>query len=84
LIYSIICYAIVCTIAVFTKKIIFYFRLSGGFFSTFYCFILPCLMYIKSNGLKKSHYINIITIVFACVMAIIGFLGGLFAIINEF
>ena len=81
-IFSIINYIVLCSIAIFYKKIIFYISFAGGWTSTIYCFILPTIMYIKVYKLEYKSFNSLILIVCFSLISIIGFLGGLYSLIN--
>mmetsp|Transcript_19072 Transcript_19072/g.19793 ORF Transcript_19072/g.19793 Transcript_19072/m.19793 type:complete len:477 (-) Transcript_19072:117-1547(-) len=82
--YSLISYVILCFIAINLKSIVLYLSFAGGLSSTTYCFVFPCMMYYKANGLGIKHWKNIAVITVTVIISIIGLFGGFLSLINLF
>ena len=67
-------------IAVLLQSISYYLSLLGSFCTVLISYFIPGLIYIKGNDYPKSHYKNIITIIFICFIVILGFTSGFFTI----
>ena len=73
-----------CTIvALIYDKILNYLSYIGGFISVFICFMIPVLLDIKSNGMPKYYWKNIIQFIGAVILCIIGVTAGIVTIIDD-
>ena len=73
-----------CTIvALIYDKILNYLSYIGGFISVFICFLFPVLLDIKSNGMPKYYWKNIIQFIGAIILCIIGIIAGIVTIIDD-
>ena len=55
----------------------------GGFFSVFINYLFPVLVYVKSSGKNIKYWINLIQIIFACFLCIIGIIGGISTLFDD-
>lgn len=59
-----------------------YISLIGSFCTVVMSFLIPGLIYVKGNDYPRYHYVNIITIIIAGILSLIGFVSGVFTIIS--
>ena len=78
---TLITLSIVALIGALYDKILDYIELLGGFCSVIYCFLIPGLIYVKSNKLPKKACINIVTVGVLIVLLIIGYSSGILTIL---
>ena len=76
------CY-ICATIASVYDKILNYLSYIGGFLSVFICYLIPILLYFYTSGKPITYWKNIIELVSAVILCIIGFMGGILTIIDD-
>lgn len=62
-------------------EILQYIELLGGFCSVIYCFLIPGLIYVKSNKMPKKACINILTVGVLITLLIIGYSSGIMTIL---
>lgn len=69
-------------IGVLYSKISDYISLIGGLCGTMIAFGFPCMVYVKSNDYKITHWKNIFTLVVCSMLCCIGFIGAGFTVRN--
>ena len=73
-----------CTIiALLYNKILHYLTYIGGFISVFICYLNPILIYVFSTEKKLKYWKNIVEIIFAIILCIIGIIAGILTIIDD-
>ena len=73
-----------CTIvAIIYDKILNYLSYIGGFISVFICYLIPVLIYIKSNGKPFTYWKNLIQFIGAIILCTIGVIAGILTIIDD-
>ena len=73
-----------CTIvAIVYDKILNYLSYIGGFISVFICYLIPVLLDIKSNGMPKYYWKDILQLIGAIILCIIGVTAGILTIIDD-
>jgi amino acid permease len=70
-------------IAIIYDKILNYFSYIGGFISVFICYLIPVLLYIKSHGKPMIYWKNLIQLIFALILCVIGVTAGILTIIDD-
>ena len=55
----------------------------GGFFSVFISYLFPVLIFVKSSDKKMKYWFNIIQIIFACFLCVIGIIGGISTLVDD-
>ena len=55
----------------------------GGFFSVFINYLFPILIYVNSSEKKFKYWINIIHIILAVILCIIGIIGGISTLVDD-
>ena len=70
-------------VAILYDKILNYLSYIGGFTSVFICYLIPVLLYIKSSGKAISYWKNLIQLILAIILSIIGVLAGILTIIDD-
>ena len=75
---------IVCSfISAIYDKILNYLSYIGGFISVFLCYLFPALLVIESSGKPLSYYKNILHLILAILLCIIGVIAGIRTIIDD-
>ena len=64
-------------------KILNYLSYIGGFISVYVCYLFPALLVIKSSGKPISYYKNILHLILAILLCIIGVIAGIRTIIDD-
>ena len=64
-------------------KILNYLSYIGGFITVFMCYLIPALLYIKTSGKPITYWKNMIELIIAILLCIIGFIGGIVTIIDD-
>lgn len=64
-------------------KILNYLSYIGGFISVYVCYLFPALLAIKSSGKPISYYKNILHLILAILLCIIGVIAGIRTIIDD-
>ena len=62
-------------------KILDYIELLGGFCSVIYCILIPGLIYVKNENIKKSKIVKILTYIAIFTFFILGYTSGIFTIL---
>ena len=70
-------------IAIIYDKILNYLSYIGGFISVFICYLIPVLLYIKSHGKPMTYWKNLIQLIFALILCVIGVTAGILTIIDD-
>ena len=70
-------------IAIIYDKILNYLSYIGGFISVFICYLIPVLLYIKSHGKPMIYWKNLIQLIFALILCVIGVTAGILTIIDD-
>ena len=70
-------------IAIIYDKILNYLSYIGGFISVFICYLIPVLLYIKSHGKPMTYWKNLIQLIFAIILCVIGVTAGILTIIDD-
>ena len=70
-------------IAILYDKILNYLSYIGGFISVFICYLIPVLLYIKSHGKPMTYWKNLIQLIFALILCVIGVTAGILTIIDD-
>ncbi len=70
-------------VAIVYDKILNYLSYIGGFISVFICYLIPVLLYIKAYGKPITYWKNMIQLIFAIVLCIIGVTAGILTIIDD-
>ena len=77
---TLIIFIIVVLTGALYDEILQYIELLGGFCSVIYCFLIPGLIYVKSNK-KGCSFKNIITVFILITLLIIGYTSGILTIL---
>ena len=73
-----------CTIiAVIYDKILNYLSYIGGFIAVFICYLNPVLLYVYSSGKPVTYWKNLLEIIIAIFLCIIGIIAGIVTIIDD-
>ena len=73
-----------CTlVAAVYDKILNYLSYIGGFISVIICYLFPALLYIYSSGKPITYWKNILEIIIAVILCIIGYIAGIATIIDD-
>ena len=72
---------IVSTIGALYDKILEYIELLGGFCSVIYCILIPGLIYIKNENIKKTNLEKYLTLCLVVILTIIGYTSGILTIL---
>ena len=64
-------------------KILNYLSYIGGFLTVFMCYLIPALLYIKTTGKPMTYWKNMIQLIFAIFLCVIGFTGGIVTIVGD-
>ena len=70
-------------IAIIYDKILNYLSYIGGFISVFICYLIPVLLYIKSHGKPMTYWKNLIQLILALILCVIGVTAGILTIIDD-
>jgi len=70
-------------VAIVYDKILNYLSYIGGFISVFICYMIPVLLDIKSNGMPKYYWTDILQFIGAVILCIIGVTAGILTIIDD-
>lgn len=70
-------------IAIIYDKILNYLSYIGGFISVFICYLFPVLLYIKSHGKPMTYWKNLIQLILALILCVIGVTAGILTIIDD-
>ena len=71
-----------CLIGVLFGDIGAYISILGGFCSVIQVFLVPVLIYIKSNDYPITHWKNVISIILVICLSGIGYTAGVISILN--
>ena len=75
---------IVCSfISAIYDKILNYLSYIGGFISVFICYLFPALLVIQSSGKPLTDYKNLLHLILAILLCIIGVIAGIRTIIDD-
>ena len=55
----------------------------GGFFSVFISYLFPALNFVKSSDKPIKYWNNLLQIIFASILCIIGIIGGISTIVDD-
>ena len=55
----------------------------GGFCSIFISYLLHAFIYAKSSGNNINYCVNLLTIIFAGILCIIGIIGGIATLVDD-
>ena len=55
----------------------------GGFLTVFMCYLIPILMYIKTTGKPMTYWKNLLELIGAIFLCVVGFVGGIVTIIDD-
>lgn len=64
-------------------KILNYLSYIGGFITVFICYLYPSILYVYSSGKPLTYWRNLLDIIFACFLCIIGVIAGIRTIIDD-
>lgn len=64
-------------------KILNYLSYIGGFLSVFICYLNPCLLYIFSSGKPFWYWKNVLQLILALILCVIGIIAGIVTIIDD-
>ena len=70
-------------VAIVYDKILNYLSYIGGFISVFICYLIPILLYIKAYGKPITYWKNLIQLILAIILCIIGVTAGILTIIDD-
>ena len=70
-------------IAAVYNKVLNYLSYIGGFISVFICYLYPILIYVYSSGKPVTYWKNLIEIIIAIILCIIGVTAGIVTIIDD-
>ena len=70
-------------IAAVYDKILNYLSYIGGFISVFVCYLYPILMYVYSSGKSPLYWKNLIEIILAIFLCMVGVTAGILTIIDD-
>jgi len=70
-------------VAILYDKILNYLSYIGGFISVFICFLIPVLLSVRSNGKPLTYWSNLLQIIFATILCIVGVIAGIMTIISD-
>ena len=70
-------------IAALYDKILNYLSYIGGFISVFICYLFPTLLYIYSSGKPLTCWSNLIHLILALLLVILGIIAGIITIIDD-
>ena len=70
-------------IAIVYDKILNYLSYIGGFISVFICYLIPILLYIKAYRKPITYWKNLIQLILAIILCIIGVTAGILTIIDD-
>ena len=73
--------AVIVAIGALYDKILEYIELFGGFCSVVYTILIPGLIYVKNENIKKSNFEKYITLFTIIVLVIIGYTSGILTIL---
>ena len=70
-------------IGAFYDKVLNYISYIGGFIAVFICYLYPILIYVFSTEKKLKYWKNVLEIILAVILCIIGVIGGIATIIDD-
>ena len=70
-------------IAAIYDKILNYLSYIGGFLTVFISYLYPSLLYVYSSGKPIIYWKNLLDIIFACILCIIGVIAGIRTLIDD-
>ena len=70
-------------IAAVYDKILNYLSYIGGFISVFVCYLIPILIYIYSSGKSPFYWKNLIEIILAIILCMVGVTAGILTIRDD-
>ena len=70
-------------VAAIYDKVLNYLSYIGGFTAVFICYLYPILIYVFSTEKKLKYWKNVLEIILAVILCIIGVIGGIATIIND-
>ncbi len=65
-------------------KVTDYIAILGGFCGVIICFLMPGVLYIKTNGKPFISFTNLSTAVIISILCLIGFIAGTVTFVNKF
>jgi hypothetical protein len=65
-------------------KVTDYIAILGGFCGVIICFLMPGVLYIKTNGKPFVSFTNLSTAAIISALCIIGFTAGTITLVNKF
>ena len=78
---TLIVLAVIVVIGALYDKILEYIELFGGFCSVIYCILIPGLIYVKNENIKKSAFEKYITLFTIIILVVIGYTSGILTIL---
>jgi len=78
---TLVVFSVIVTIGALYDKILDYIELLGGFCSVIYCILIPGLIYVKSENIKKSKIVKYLTLFIIFLLLIIGYTSGILTIL---
>ena len=70
-------------IAAIYDKILNYLSYIAGFLTVFISYLYPSLLYVYSSGKPITYWKNLLDIIFACILCIIGVIAGIRTLIDD-
>ena len=70
-------------IAAIYDKILNYLSYIGGFLTVFICYLFPSILYVHSTGKPITYWKNLLDIIFACILCIVGLIAGIRTLIDD-
>ena len=70
-------------VAVVYDKILNYLSYIGGFISVFICYLIPVLIYVYSSGKPVTYWKNLLEIILAGLLCVVGYIAGIATIIDD-
>ena len=70
-------------VAAIYDKVLNYLSYIGGFISVFICYLIPILLDIKSHGKPMIYWKNLLQLILAIILCIIGVTAGILTIIDD-
>ena len=70
-------------VAAVYDKILNYLSYIGGFISVFICYLIPVLIYVYSSGKPVTYWKNLLEIILAGLLCVVGYIAGIATIIDD-
>ena len=64
-------------------KILNYLSYIGGFITVLICYLYPALLYVYSSGKPIKYWKNIVELIFASILCVVGYIAGIRTIIDD-